>query len=110
MTAAFAAAKPKFYPSRQRFTLPPVEGAKRGVALVSGKALDEYSLKDGSVLLFKDLGPQVGPGGRKDHDYTGNTVYDCKSCSVGIPSVASYPATYMESSQLSIAASRMNDL
>lgn len=58
--AAFAEKKPKFYLSRQRFTLPPVEGAKRGMALVAGMPLTEYSLSEGSVLLFKDLGPQVG--------------------------------------------------
>ena len=66
--AAFAEKKPKFYPSRQRFTLPPVEGAKRGVALTLGKALDSYGLKDGSVLLFKDLGPQVAPNEHRAPD------------------------------------------
>eukprot|EP00887_Chlorella_sp_A99_P006051 scaffold22.g6051.t1 len=58
----FAELKPKYYPSRQRFTLPPpVDGSARsGPALVPGKRLIDYGLADGSVLLFKDLGPQIG--------------------------------------------------
>ena len=55
----FHKAKRKYYPSRQRFTLPPADGAKRGTPLVSGKLLKDYDLQGGSVLVFKDLGPQV---------------------------------------------------
>lgn len=61
LQAAFAAAKPKFYPSRQRFTLadtPP--GEKRPPALAPGKKLSDYDLANGSTLIFKDLGPQIG--------------------------------------------------
>ncbi len=60
LKARFAELKPYFYPSRQRFTLPPREGARSGEALVSGKRLSDYALEDGSVVVFKDLGPQVG--------------------------------------------------
>ena len=55
----FAELKPRFYPSRQRFTLPPREGARSGEALADGKRLSDYGLGDGAVLYFKDLGPQV---------------------------------------------------
>jgi hypothetical protein len=55
----FAELKRKFYPSRQRFTLPPKEGQRSGEALVPGKALADYGLADGDTLVFKDLGPQV---------------------------------------------------
>lgn len=57
---AFAKAKPKYYPSRQRFTLPPTDAAPRGVPLTADKPLSEYGISDGSTVLFKDLGPQVG--------------------------------------------------
>lgn len=63
LRARFAELKPRYYPSRQRFTLPPREGARSGEALADGKRLvADYGLADGSVLHFKDLGPQVGAG------------------------------------------------
>jgi len=46
---------PKYYPERQRFTL-----ATTNAPLVDGKVLADYQLKDGDVLLFKDLGTQIG--------------------------------------------------
>lgn len=52
-------AKAKLYPDRQRITLPPKAGEKRGVPLVDGKSLADFGLTDGSPVLFKDLGPQV---------------------------------------------------
>ena len=56
----FAELKPRYYPSRQRLTLPPRDGgARSGEALADGKRLSDYGLADGSVLFFKDLGPQV---------------------------------------------------
>jgi very-long-chain enoyl-CoA reductase len=60
--ARFAELKPRYYPSRQRFTLPLREGRRSAEALASGKKLSDYGLQDGSVLLFKDLGPQVHAG------------------------------------------------
>lgn len=60
LKARFAELKPRFYPSRQRFTLPPVAGARSGAALADGKRLSDYGLEDGSVVLFKDLGIQIG--------------------------------------------------
>lgn len=61
LKAAFAAAKPKFYPSRQRFTLPVEPGVKaKAVALAGGKKLSDFNVGDGSILVFKDLGPQIG--------------------------------------------------
>ncbi|EPS58785.1 hypothetical protein M569_16028 [Genlisea aurea] len=54
----------KFYPSRQRLTLPVATGSKeRPVVLFPNKSLKEYT--DGSTgneeltVVFKDLGPQV---------------------------------------------------
>lgn len=47
------------YPSRQRFTLPLKPGEKKPIALAPGKKLSDYDLSTGSVLHFKDLGPQV---------------------------------------------------
>lgn len=52
--------KKDLYPSRQRYTLPIKDGEKRPVALVPGKKLSDYALSNGSILQFKDLGPQVG--------------------------------------------------
>lgn len=60
LKAAFAAAKPKFYPSRQRFTLPLAAGQKKPTALAAGKKLADFGVGDGAVLTFKDLGPQIG--------------------------------------------------
>eukprot|EP00891_Asterochloris_glomerata_P000799 jgi/Astpho2/799/Aster-00653 len=50
----------KLYPERQRFTLLPPAGQKRGVVITPGKTLSSFGLKDGDELIFKDLGPQVG--------------------------------------------------
>ena len=60
LKARFAELKPRFYASRQRWTLPPKEGQRSGEALASGKRLSDYGLTDGSTLIFKDLGPQIG--------------------------------------------------
>mmetsp|Transcript_29455 Transcript_29455/g.83074 ORF Transcript_29455/g.83074 Transcript_29455/m.83074 type:complete len:307 (-) Transcript_29455:210-1130(-) len=57
---ALAAARPNLYPARQRFTLLPKEGQTRGTVLVPGKKLSDYDVREGTVLLFKDLGPQIG--------------------------------------------------
>lgn len=56
---AYHAKAPKYYPSRQRLTLPPKEGQKSGEALKDGAKLSECGLTNGSVVQFKDLGPQV---------------------------------------------------
>lgn len=53
----FARIKPKYYPARQRFT---VDDEKKTPLEDSKKLLSEYGiLKDGSRLLFKDLGAQL---------------------------------------------------
>lgn len=57
---AISKAKPKYYPSRQRLTLTPDPGQRSGTALLDGKLLSEYGLSDRSVVIFKDLGTQVG--------------------------------------------------
>ena len=63
LKAAFAAKKKKFYPTRQRWTLPVPDGSPaktRPTALVDGKSLSkDYGLKTGSTVCFKDLGTQV---------------------------------------------------
>lgn len=51
--------KPKLYPARQRLTLPPKAGAKSGEVLKDSATIDSLGLKDGSVIIFKDLGTQV---------------------------------------------------
>lgn len=56
----FCAAK-RVQPARQRLTLPPKEGQKSGDALKDTDKLSVYGLTNGSVLQFKDLGPQVCP-------------------------------------------------
>ncbi len=38
----------KYYPARQRFTLPPKEGEARGVPLEDDKTLGSYGLSDGA--------------------------------------------------------------
>jgi len=53
--------KRKFYLARQRFTLQPEKGKTRGIPLEDDKTLESYKLKDGSTIIFKDLGPQVTP-------------------------------------------------
>jgi very-long-chain enoyl-CoA reductase len=60
LIAAMSAAKPKYYPSRCRFSLLPKEGESRGQALASGKKLSDYDLSDNATVQFKDLGPQIG--------------------------------------------------
>jgi len=46
----------KYYPDRQRFFL----GKGKGSAVLQDdKLLSDYHLKDGSILIFKDLGPQI---------------------------------------------------
>lgn len=61
---AFAKVKRQLYPSRQRFSLPPAAGEARGKTLEDSSKLSEYGLKNGSVLQFKDLGPQVSDLGQ----------------------------------------------
>jgi very-long-chain enoyl-CoA reductase len=51
----------KYYPARQRLTLPPKEGQKSGEALRDDYKLSKYGLSNGSVVQFKDLGTQVLP-------------------------------------------------
>ncbi len=60
LAAAIHKAKRRLHPSRQRLTLPPATNEKRGVVLAPGSPLSDYSLVDGSIILVKDLGPQVG--------------------------------------------------
>lgn len=55
----FHGVKRAMYVSRQRFTLPLKEGEKRATALDDERTLASYGLTNGSVLQFKDLGPQV---------------------------------------------------
>lgn len=55
----FHAVSNKYYPARQRYTLPLKEGQKSGEALKDSAKLSDYGLTDGSVLHFKDLGTQV---------------------------------------------------
>lgn len=50
----------KYYPARQRLTLPPKEGQKSGEALRDDYKLSSYGLRNGSVVQFKDLGTQIG--------------------------------------------------
>ena len=60
LKAAFAKAKPKYYVSRQRFTIQSMTDAPGSVPLTAdSKQLSEYGVSDGATLLFKDLGPQV---------------------------------------------------
>ncbi|GBF94137.1 hypothetical protein Rsub_07124 [Raphidocelis subcapitata] len=54
------ASKSKYYPARQRLTLPPKAGTKSGEVLKDSATLASQGLKDGSVIYFKDLGIQIG--------------------------------------------------
>lgn len=49
----FAKANPKWYPSRQYFTM----GDERLTDM--DRTLESYGVREGSTLVFKDLGPQV---------------------------------------------------
>lgn len=60
LKARFADLKPKYYPSRQRWTLAVKEGQRSGEVLAEGKRLSDYGIDDGATLIFKDLGPQIG--------------------------------------------------
>lgn len=55
----YHAVAPKYYPARQRLTLPPKEGQKSGDALKDDAKLSDYGLTDGSIVHFKDLGIQI---------------------------------------------------
>lgn len=53
--------KPKYYPSRQRWNLINPETKRPGTLLEGKKRLAaDYGLIDGSALVFKDLGAQIG--------------------------------------------------
>jgi len=56
----FHAKQAKYYPARQRLTLPAKEGQKSGEVLKDGAKLSDYGLTNGSVVQFKDLGTQIG--------------------------------------------------
>ena len=48
---------PKYYPARQRFTISATEGSTAPpTPLVDSKTIADYNLKDGAVVIFKDLG------------------------------------------------------
>lgn len=47
-------------PERQRLTLVPKPGEARGQVLEDNNKLSQYNLQDGSSVLFKDLGIQIG--------------------------------------------------
>ena len=52
--------KSKLYPARQRFSLPlPPNQKLKPTALTAGSLLEDYGITDGSVIVLKDLGPQV---------------------------------------------------
>ena len=59
LKAAISKANAKYYPSRQRLTLPPGPGQRSGDPLLAGKVLSDYNLTDGSTVIFKDLGTQA---------------------------------------------------
>lgn len=59
LKAAISKANAKYYPSRQRLTLPPEPGQRSGNPLLDGKALSDYNLTGGSTVIFKDLGTQA---------------------------------------------------
>lgn len=53
--------KPKLYPARQRWSLPASAENPKGVVLTKdGASLAGAGLRDGGVVIFKDLGPQIG--------------------------------------------------
>jgi very-long-chain enoyl-CoA reductase len=89
LKARFAELKPRYYASRQRFTLPPRDGQRSGDLLVSGKKLSDYGLEDGSMLFFKDLGAQVREAERSERSCRLPTT--CASCHDG-PVVSTSPA------------------
>eukprot|EP00252_Welwitschia_mirabilis_P010721 TRINITY_DN2415_c0_g2_i2.p1 TRINITY_DN2415_c0_g2~~TRINITY_DN2415_c0_g2_i2.p1 ORF type:complete len:309 (-),score=33.12 TRINITY_DN2415_c0_g2_i2:289-1215(-) len=60
LKAAIQKRNRKYYPSRQRLTLPLQPGKGKPAVLEPGKALKDYFEKDENlVVVFKDLGPQV---------------------------------------------------
>lgn len=73
----FHAVNKKYYPARQRMTLPAKEGQKSGEVLKDSAKLSEYGLSSGSVVLFKDLGTQV-----RDL-LQGSSISACKGQSMG---------------------------
>lgn len=54
--------KPKLYPSRQRWTIPVTgEGSTKPIVLSKDdQKLSDLGIEDGSTLILKDLGPQIG--------------------------------------------------
>ena len=59
LQVALHSKKKSLHPARQRFTLPLRYGEKKAVALTPGKRLSDFGIANGSILTFKDLGPQV---------------------------------------------------
>lgn len=66
----------KYYPARQRLTLPAKEGQKSGDVLKDSDQLSKYGLSNGSVVQFKDLGPQVRRGPQPGPLSDGGTLGD----------------------------------
>ena len=61
LKAEMAHLKPKLYPARQRWSLPASGENPKGVVLTKdGACLAEVGIRDGGVVVFKDLGPQIG--------------------------------------------------
>eukprot|EP00244_Chara_vulgaris_P005925 TRINITY_DN2272_c0_g1_i2.p1 TRINITY_DN2272_c0_g1~~TRINITY_DN2272_c0_g1_i2.p1 ORF type:complete len:309 (-),score=52.90 TRINITY_DN2272_c0_g1_i2:118-1044(-) len=58
---AIHAKNKKWFPGRQRLTLPPPDNRARPIVLEAGKNLSSYVLPGGHAnIIFKDLGPQIG--------------------------------------------------
>jgi very-long-chain enoyl-CoA reductase len=56
----FHTLKPKFYPSRQRWTYACTSTSTTIPLQKDDQRLSDLGIGDGSTLLFKDLGPQIG--------------------------------------------------
>jgi len=54
----FAASNPRFYADRQRWVIPSAVAGERPKVLAEG-TLASFGLRNGSVVEFKDLGPQI---------------------------------------------------
>ena len=80
LKAAISKANAKYYPSRQRLTLPSEAGQKSGTPLLDGTSLTQYKLTTGSTVVFKDLGTQASTDSTAETPSAFDLSSQCECC------------------------------
>ena len=107
LKASIAKANKVLAPHRQWLTLPATGDSKKEkkVVLAEGTALADYGLRNGGVVVVKDLGPQVGYSTVFVLEYTGPLL--CYLIPYFLPALIypwADPATHQRRSDVQVAA------